>query len=444
MPAGAVKHRRRLRRTRGARRLAPLALASGLLTLAWGTPARGQGVDQTCLLSLTQLDPGTVNVLFPDQSASYWSGGFAYVPGVRIRIAGEFPFARYMSWTAYDTALRPVDGLNDVHIRPASGSANPFLPGADRSARPRRYTVFVEFGPKPGDPAPNTIYTGGPENPASVITYRVYIPNEGLDATGGVGLPRVTVEPQSGNAAALSGADCRRVAKPSFAALNDLYAGQTPPPQLDGLLAAGRPKPLWHKFVNLPIAVADSVFSTEDTEPARDALDRLPLEELGGQGGFLSNPDNAYVYAPISRAWGQVLVLRGKAPTFPHTRDWEPRMQRGQLRYWSLCQNEPQSQRFIACLADDQTVLNRHRRYTTVISTAAQRPANARPACGVNWIPWGPSSRGVLILRNMLPVPTFERAIQFATYGHERETMGGYLPTGHYLPDRGRFEKRGC
>ena len=82
--------------------------------------------------------------------------------------------------------------------------------------------------------------------------------------------------------------------------------------------------------------------------------------------------------------------------------------------------------------------------YTTVISTPAQRPSNARKGCGVNWLPWGPSPRGLLILRNMLPNPTFAQAIQNATYGHERATMGDYLPTGEYLPDRSAFEKRGC
>lgn len=424
--------------------LAASAAFAALAAVVLSPPqAHAQGVEETCVLSLTEFDPGTVNVAFPDQSAAYWGGVFAAVPGTRIRMEGRFPFSRYMSWVVYDAVQRPGDGLADIEIEPKPGNANPFLAGADREARPRQYRAFIEFGPPPADPKPNTLYTGA-ANPASLLLYRVYIPNKGLDRTGGVGLPRVTIEPSgSPPRRGIAPVDCRRVAKPSSSAVNEFYAHQTPLRQLDGLGASGKPEPEWHKFVNIPISVADNVFGSPTSEPIREGLDNVPLRELGGSGGFLSNPDNAYVYAPISRSWGQVLVLRGRAPTFPDTYRWAPTMDDGELRYWSLCQNEPQSQRFIACLPDYRTRLDADGYYTIVISTPGQRPGNAKRGCGVNWIPWGPNSRGVLILRHMLPAPGFEPAIQFAEYDEERATMGDYLPTGEYM-GKTDFEAGGC
>jgi hypothetical protein len=80
---------------------------------------------------------------------------------------------------------------------------------------------------------------------------------------------------------------------------------------------------------------------------------------------------------------------------------------------------------------------------TLVVSTPANRPSNARPECGVNWLPWGPNARNVLIYRHMLPDPSFTQAIQFATFEHEAATMGDYFPISHYETKAG-FEATGC
>ena len=45
--------------------------------------ARAQGVDQTCELSLTKFDPAVVNVAYPDQAATYYSGTYQAAPGTR-------------------------------------------------------------------------------------------------------------------------------------------------------------------------------------------------------------------------------------------------------------------------------------------------------------------------------------------------------------------------
>src|SRR4051794_19024752 len=160
--------------------------------------ARADGVDQTCELTATRFDADATNILFPDSSAQYWTAGYRAVPGTRIRIDAVFPYARYTSWNVYDPALRPFAKKSDFELVPDAGSANPYLPGADRTMPPgsRHYTLFITFDAD-DRPGPNTIYVDPSKNPAGVFTLRVYVPDLGRDMTGGVGLPQVTWEPTS-------------------------------------------------------------------------------------------------------------------------------------------------------------------------------------------------------------------------------------------------------
>ena len=92
-----------------------------------------------------------------------------------------------------------------------------------------------------------------------------------------------------------------------------------------------------------------------------------------GNGGFLSNIDNSYVYSFISRGFGPIVVFHGKAPTFAATYpDARVMLSGAQLRYWSFCQNDPFSERYVACRRDDQT------RLRLGDFTIAESPANAR------------------------------------------------------------------
>src|SRR5205807_6260765 len=101
--------------------------ASLAAALAAPAAAQAAGVDQTCELTATRFDPDTVNVLFPDSSAQYWSTHYVSVPGTRIRIDGLFPFARYTSLNAYDTVLRPLAKKSEFDIMTVSSHFNPYL-----------------------------------------------------------------------------------------------------------------------------------------------------------------------------------------------------------------------------------------------------------------------------------------------------------------------------
>ncbi len=425
------------------RTLVAVAGATIGVLAAFPAPSSAIALEETCILPLTRFDSGTLNILYPDEAAQYWTAGYLGLPGTRVRIEGQYPHSRYMSFNAYDPLLRPVDALSDVQIQPDSGSTNPFAGGANRNAAQRDYTVYIEGGAKPASPASNTIYTGD-LNLAGAFIYRIYIPDAGQDEFGGVGLPRAFLEIPGLGDLEISLLDCSRLSKPSGQQLNDIFSSLGSSSQLDIVSPGGYPNPEFTKFVNLGVAAVGVIFGSPGTEEIRDAL-QGPLVDLAGSGGFASNIDNAYVSAVINRSFGQVAVVRARAPTFADTRGGAATMPAGvDLRYFSMCQNEAATQRFIACRSDDQTAVDQNGYFNYVISTAPERPSNARLECGFTWMPWGPVARGLLIYRHMLPDPGFTESIQNATFRNERATMGEYLPTVSYAKTRADFERLGC
>lgn len=419
------------------------ALAAGAVlataTSAMAAPAlaQAQGVDNTCVFALVKTDPATVNVAYPDAAAIYWASAYQTVPGMRIRIQGQFPHARYMSFNVYDQAQRPLDAIADMEIEPDAGNENPFEAGAKRTVEARDYTAFIEFGPQPEDPAdraPNTIYTGTGQNGApnlnGTFIYRIYLPDTGRDETGGVGLP--TVELQTAEGGPPPESACSDFKNPTVPGVNEQIANSNADIPVPGSFA--RETPRWRKFTNFVDGQASNLDLNNDT-----------TRGMGGSGGFFSNVHNAYVSTRISRDFGEVSVTRLRAPSFPDTRSGAKKMPGGELRYFSMCQNERVSQRFIACATDDQSAVGKDGFITYVVSTPEHRPATATAECGATWIPWGPAREGVLIYRHMLPDPDFGQAIQFAEADQEADTMDDYFPTSSYYADADAYDHEvGC
>jgi hypothetical protein len=388
-------------------------IAAAFLALPAGAAA--QGLDTTCQFSLTRLDASTTNVLAVDTNAVYWGGTYAGLPGTRIRIEGQYPHARYMSWNLYDSRAQPIDALSDVQLRPNLGG--------------RDYTAFIEFGPRPAQPAQNTMYSG--DSHGGMFLYRIYVPNRGQGAEGGIPLPKVSLEPAGGSGGAPGVDACRELQAPYAWQLNRLIEGAPagPDPTNDDNGYPGRRPPRWRLFTNLCASAVDVMLDNEQGEQFYPGAN----ERCGDGPGFLSNRDIAYVYTATSRGFGEVLVLRARAP---RTR---------QLRYWSFCQYEPATQRVIACRRDNRVKVGPRGYYKIVVSTAQSRPRNARQACGVTWLPWGPATQGLLIYRHMLPRPSFRHAIQkVGEPGNERRAMGRFYPRGRYLKTAADFESRGC
>jgi hypothetical protein len=106
-------------------------------------------------------------------------------------------------------ATRAIDGIHDTQIAPDRGSINPFVADAVRTSVRRSYTVYVRKATLPaGGRARNTVYTANgkpvpqtktsqPTQTATLI-YRVYEADQGLDVTGGVGLPELELVSDDG------------------------------------------------------------------------------------------------------------------------------------------------------------------------------------------------------------------------------------------------------
>ena len=427
-----------------------LALVVAFTALLAALPTAGARADlapNSCGWA-TRIGADQLNLAFPDTAAEYWIAEVPMPTGGSIQLSGLYPHARYMSFIDYTAVAQSIDGLADVQIAPDGGSTNPFQPGADRNATRRSYTVdVVNASVPPGaGRAPNTLYSASADGsrvspPGTVLLiYRVYEPDSGLDIAGGDGLPTITVIDATGACAELP--RCPNDSLPDTGLTQALAAqgarGSSPLPNT-GL--GGTNPPQWVRFTNTANGVATGALDNQLTggsvyPPVAEGTNSLPA------GGFFDNVNVAYVATFYSAGYGPVLAFSARAPTAPHTLAGQQTMGTGQVRYWSMCTNNSATVVY-GCVHDDEVPLDDQGDYRVVISTAANRPANATRDCGVVWLPAGPTAQTVAILRNMLPAPEFANAIQNATQGTELQTMGPYYPSGRYFTV-GAFEQTGC
>lgn len=408
-----------------------LAVVAVLLPLGPSRDATASG----CSWPLkSNLD--TLNVAFPDTGATYWGTVFPAVPGARLVVRGRYPAARYFSFHAYDAALRPVGSLADVQIAADEESGNPFTTAGVGAGG--TYTAYIDGGTEPETPAPNTLYAGatgeGLPNPVSVVLYRVYVPRDPDDPAGDVPLPELALE-LAGREVPLDLDLCVTLPPDVPLGLNHAIAYSNFPdvvPRVVPYPLAMNP-PSLERFYGINRAVVNRV-----PEPLGELV---PLAD----GGFLSNEHNAYLGGHLSRQFGDVVVMRAKAPTFPDSRAGEPVTGSTEVRYWSICQNELVTQRVVACLADHEVPIDEHGYLTLVMSDPADRPANADDAHGVAWLPWGGAFyESVLLYRHMFPADDFAGAVQRIPPGTPaRDVMGDYYPVIAYCATEA-FEQGGA
>ncbi|MGH8539132.1 MAG: hypothetical protein ACRETW_01325 [Stenotrophobium sp.] len=383
-------------------------------------------------------DSDLTNVLYPDESAVYWLAAIPNLPALRLRIDGLYPDARYFSFNVYDPLLRPTDAIADLNIAPLTAGTNPYVQAG--TAAGAAYRAYVEFTQKPAAPAANTIYSGFinagqatlPNPLVTVLAYRVYVPADGL--RGNVRLPQLTLETADGSRALGTLPNCNGPLLPNLGGtlpdlgINPLLANTSYPEVLSALPYpfAAYP-PVTNVFYGLPDSYIGIV---NNLLPAPLPIQPGSLPLTGG-GGFLSNKDNAYTTTAFSRSHGSLFVLRARAPSFRT----EPGVAFGSedTRYWSVCQNEFVTKRYVACARDDQIPLDRDGFFTVVVSDATVRPANAVAANGITWLPWGAYPDGLLIYRQLLAAPSFAPAIRNVPEGTApAQIMGDYLPRGVY------------
>jgi hypothetical protein len=411
------------------------ALILMLLLLLAGA-AEAATTDKACAW-IVEPTADRENILFPEITTRYLAAIIPAPPGGYVEVSGDFPHARYMSLQTYSTRLQSLSNLHDVEIVPDAGSSNPFLPGADRTVAQRHYTVrVVDEAPPAGPRPPNTLYyrgEGATDN-GRVLVYRIYVPDSGTQPFGAVPAPDLALVLPGGVRVPVP--VCPDLV-PDTSFLTEILAhaglSDYPAPPI-GLFA--RADPEWHKYVNAPTGYTDGLTSNEVLGPLNPALRALALKLPAGLG---ENADNKYVYTALSREFGDVALLRARLPTTPRTFDGEARMGTGQLRFWSMCSGNRATFTY-DCLVDKDVPLDAGSNFMIAVSTASDRPANARPECGVGWLPWGPEVQLTLIMRNMLPDPSFTQSVQAADQGTERATLGPYYPLVTYFPTAADFE----
>ena len=383
-------------------------------------------------------DADTANIAFPDKAARYWVALIPMTPGNRLRIDGVYPDARYFSFNSYDLALRPTDAVADRDLKPQAGSRNPFAEqGAPIGGH---YTAFLNFGPAPDPRGENSFYTGSVgAGPAQVpnglivpIIYRTYL-GSGERQDGGVALPLLTLESTSGQVIGTL-PTCTEPFLPNFGGLapktglNEQINNADYPNQLALPFPTAIYPPASRRFYGLPDTVMQIIISQSGLSAQASQLPALPTT---GGGGFLSNVHNDYTSSTFARRYGNLFLVRAKAPSYRS----QPGVGFGreQMRYWSLCQNEFATQRYTDCSFDRQTPLDADGYFTVAISDTTERPVAATAANGITWLPWGAYPDGVLLYRQMLVDDNFKQAIKDVPNGTPlKDIMGDYAPQTTY------------
>ena len=415
--------------------------------------AVGQRTGITDCFWFAAYSKDALNYAFIDEGATYWLTKFQLPPGATLEFTGEFPHARYLSFVTYDKKGIPLNSLLDSAIKPDEGSINPFVTGARRDASQRSYTFRTV---KPGSDAngmtvasANALVLNGDDEP-SVMMMRVYIPDHGLDAKGGVQLPTPVLKLADGSK--LSGdAMCRQIVQKQDSAkyvqlgsdaMRDLL-------QMSSVTTPhhpAQPVPTWEAFRNPPYLVSGLLAGT--------TLDWIRKWAVGKPtSGMLASPDNSYMFSYVDSRFGDVLVLTGKAATTPPTAQGTSVMAPAQLRYWSVCKYHSLGDTKIdpnACVNDEQAPKDSQGQYTIIVSSAGNRPTNANYDCGMGWINWGRGDAldnpqgGLVLFRNMLPAPDFKHSVfDVHNPGEEASALGEYFPRAKYM-SRQEVEKLGC
>jgi hypothetical protein len=402
-----------------------------------------------------------LNIAFPDAKAVYWGAVFNVPKGSKLHIEGEFPFARYASLISYDFKGSPMESIADYLFKPTQGSINPFLDGADRTAKNRSYRIEVVNEPI-SDPMQVGVYLKGQtrdkirapaqdSNPQQQLQYRIYARDWGTDIAGNVSLPQAVVTLEGGQV--LRGqAACQalRSAQPISGDPSAMAMSKESVQKLveDAKKRVGPAGPATLPLTWLKTDDNTSRFAiyTGDTTIAPNARRE--------SGSFYANQDNQYLRSFVSRKFGDVFVLRAKAPTTPKTVKGDVRWKDdAQLRYWSWCSNQGfGSGRVNDCLHDEEFPVDAQGFYTLVMSRAADRPRNAIKECGVGWLPMadvgdgsGETDLSLLVHRQMLGSGEFKEAlIHVKTQTDLAKNLGPYMPQGRYTTTAAFETFRAC
>ncbi len=402
--------------------------------------------------------PEQYAALYPDGSSTYFVSIFTLQAGWKLRFDGEFPHARYQSFTLANYLGNNQNG-NGQYIRSDQliadhGSFNPFLEGANRNVNSRKYTLWIVQQDEPSTPEPNTLYVGASSiNGETRLAMRTYLTDAGYDGTGviplrkgGNGLPVVTLIKPDGTEVKgvqlLTELNVVKRREPVFPAsvwLNQIKKSANP------ISAPATSDAKAELFWDIPYSVLGRFY-------ASNPLARVTNFPVSSEGGFANNPDTKYLTFAYSFEFGKILVITGKMPSFPRTSSGESVADvNTQVKYFSVTTGaSPVSGNGFMTVYDEKIPVDANGYYKLVISRPWDRPANATITNGVVWMDpdvgegadylGGRANFGSIYFRFQapnpnwaespanVPIPTIDDPIQ-----KESVVMGPYYPTGEYM-----------
>jgi hypothetical protein len=307
-------------------------------------------------------DPKTLAL--PDYNSNYFAYSFERTTdetrNIGLRITGEFPYARYMSFNVYDGDEGTSYGsLTDFRIRALQNSVNPFVAGSNALAENRSYTVTALPEVRSNGERENEITFGEKINVLTVML-RYYVPQR--NAYGGVALPKIEAfDTRTGQGVKLP---------PRY----DLKGSKSP-----GVMA-------------LRLA---PVFGTAGDD------DTLRFYQVKGSGQF-NNFDNSYLICAVEQAAGQVVLIRINPPSFPRSNN---EFDKTDVRYWSFNQGNPDTSTPFG-MRDDEFNRNQDGFINIAIGDEIIRGTAERR--GYNFMPWkADREKSVILYRNLVTNPQF-------------------------------------
>jgi hypothetical protein len=472
--------------------------------------------EQWAIRKAHRLDFSKLYGSFPDPHCTYIVLPALCVPfGAKLKIEGDFPYSRFMDIqvsppfesTEYRYAKwagKGEVGIVDVDIEPGKDSENPFRTGGNRLAEKRNYEV--EFTMAIGNPT--KINNGSHQPPfyrgkgnhrfASALQFqgpwgidkkhghgrglydlgdvwiRYYAIDKNKDVFGGVKLPKAWYELPSGEKFYIQ-CNFNKFIEVANATMPNRRKGNNHPAKYNGPIVG------WNKAYGIYLSISTGLALALDKTTPKDK-EYIRKLDLGVNGRGENQPPPAsyephatgcnyinYLQRGISIKKGYVMVLTGKLPTFPDTRNGAKTLEKAQCRYFSITSYDaafPFAK--IAGLEqtsimDDEITIDDERKYIIVYSRPQDKPQNATPENKATWVDFGQTDTQAITLRwlSVGPEWAFEKTpsethlpwknvIWSATQynpelierNHHHGFLGWYLPQVHYMRKE-EFEKLG-
>ncbi len=349
---------------------------------------------------------------FGDFNASYYMFPFECYQNIEVVIKGQYPHARYISFTVSGVGDILIASAHDQDLVPDPGSINPFESGGNWDTVKRNYTLIISPAPPPANKEHfvsgagcNTIYTGsfpsGRLNEAAVITYRIYAPSIGYDQTSN-GLPEI-----------------------SYRICNSGVKG-----------------------TDIPVSnTTEQAPSQEITDCDHDQLHEVQQCKRcdinwSTPSRFQSvllqfNPNTVYMISnELDRDPDKFLNLHWKAPKVPDTWHNVGIAGKEDMRYWSFAFFAIHGAFGLKTISDYQTVVDQDGYVNLIVGFGAPRPSFVTPDNGFTWVDLSelPPVPISIIYRNILISSSFKysaKDVPVDTLVPPR-LLGEYYPCGNY------------